>query len=74
MSEQRNDIDIQELLAVALDDTPSEGFTDRVLEHLAVLKTAIELSRLVGVAPLDWVSAPAEGTERSDNDEGDDDD
>ena len=53
MTREPGEIDIQQLLAVALDEKPSEGFADRVLDHLAVLKTAVELSRLVGVAPLD---------------------
>ena len=55
MTTEPSDIDIQQLLAVALDEKPSEGFAERVLDQLAVLKTAVELSRLVGVAPLNWV-------------------
>ena len=56
MSREPADIDIQELLAVALDETPQAGFADRVLEHLAVVKTAVELSRLIGIAPVGLVA------------------
>jgi hypothetical protein len=74
VSGDQDEFDIKGLLAVALDDKPTEGFADRVLDTLAIVKTAVELSRLIGVAPVQGL-VETTGIERIEtDDEGEDDD
>ncbi|MBT8468859.1 MAG: hypothetical protein KJN97_08930 [Deltaproteobacteria bacterium] len=48
-----DDIDIQGLLAAALDEAPSMDLAPRVLARLAGITTVVEFVRLIAVAPLD---------------------
>ena len=62
---RREDFDLRALLREALQDEPSKDLSEGVMSRLAAVKTAIELSRLVGVAPSNW----AEGSEPTKNDD-----
>lgn len=57
MSRDRDEIDIKMLLAEALADEPSTDLTEPVLARLAGVKTAVELGRLLGLAPFGWARA-----------------
>lgn len=74
MTGDQGEFDIKGLLAVALDDKPTEGFADRVLDTLAIVKTAVELSRLIGVAPVEGLVESTGVLPVEDDDEGEDDD
>lgn len=63
------DINITALLRIALDDEPSGDLSDAVLDRLASVKTLVELSRLVGVAPLDWAIGDVDDTEDAGDEE-----
>ncbi len=61
-------IDIRALLLIALDEKPPPGLPDRVMARVAALTTIVEFARLLGAAPIDWIT---QRTERSDtNDDG----
>ena len=49
--------DIRELLLVALDEEPAEDLPAQLMTRLAAVMTAVELGRLLGVAPVDWLAA-----------------
>ena len=49
--------DLRTLLRAALDERPSDDFAGHVMERLSLLRTAIELGRLIGVAPVAGVGA-----------------
>lgn len=49
-------IDIRALLLIALDDRPPDNLPDRVMARVAMLMTVLEFGRLVGAAPLEWLS------------------
>ena len=58
-AEQKN-LNLRALLKAALDEQPSDDFAAHVMERLSLLKTAVELGRLVGVAPVSGAAAIAE--------------
>jgi len=61
-------IDIRALLLIALDEKPPPGLPDRVMARVAALTTIVEFARMLGAAPIDWIT---QRTERSDpNDPG----
>jgi len=61
-------IDIRALLLIALDEKPPPGLPDRVMARVAALTTIVEFARMLGAAPIDWIT---QRTERSDpNDDG----
>ncbi len=70
---KRHKIDLRALLKAALDEQPSDDFAAHVMERLSLLKTAIELGRLVGVAPVSGAAAIAEGDTEKQKGESDDD-
>ncbi len=47
--------DIRALLLIALDEKPPDNLPDRVMARVAMLTTVVELGRLVGAAPLEWL-------------------
>ena len=53
-------IDIRALLLIALDEKPPPGLPDRVMARVAALTTIVEFARMLGAAPIDWI------TQRSD--------
>jgi hypothetical protein len=59
-------IDIRALLLIALDEKPPPGLPDRVMARVAALTTIVEFARMLGAAPIDWIT---QRTERSDRDD-----
>lgn len=49
-------IDIRALLLIALDEKPPPGLPDRVMARVAALTTIVEFARLLGAAPIDWIT------------------
>lgn len=48
-----DELDIGRLLRLGLEEhAPSADFRQRVMDRIAVARTAVELARLIGVAPL----------------------
>ena len=61
-------VDIRALLLIALDEKPPPGLPDRVMARVAALTTIVEFARMLGAAPIDWIT---QRTDRSDpNDSG----
>ncbi len=48
--------DVHALLSAVLDQAPPEDLADRVVSRLALIETAMELARLIGLAPTSVVS------------------
>jgi hypothetical protein len=49
-------IDIRALLLIALDEKPPPGLPDKVMARVAMLTTMVEFARMIGAAPLDWLT------------------
>lgn len=62
--------DIRALLLIALDEKPPDNLPDKVLARVALLTTAVELGRLLTVAPLEMLSQLISPKERDDEDDG----
>ena len=63
-------VDIRALLLIALDEKPPPGLPDRVMARVAALTTIVEFARMLGAAPIDWLT---QRPPRSDsNDDGND--
>ncbi len=64
-------IDIRALLLIALDEKPPPNLPDRVMARVAALTTMVEFARMLGAAPIDWITQGSAGRGKSDpNDEG----
>ena len=61
-------IDIRALLLIALDEKPPPNLPDRVMARVAALTTMVELARMLGAAPIDWITQ--RNDESDPNDEG----
>ncbi|MET0793862.1 MAG: hypothetical protein ABW061_20250 [Polyangiaceae bacterium] len=61
-------IDIRALLLIALDEKPPPGLPDRVMARVAALTTMVEFARMLGAAPIDWITHRTDKTDP--NDEG----
>jgi hypothetical protein len=59
-------IDIRALLLIALDEKPPANLPDRVMARVAMLTTILEFGRLLGQAPIDWISQRREGNDSDD--------
>ena len=62
-------VDIRALLLIALDEKPPPNLPDRVMARVAALTTIVEFARMLGAAPIDWIT---QKTDRSDRDDPDD--
>ena len=60
-------IDIRALLLIALDEKPPPGLPDRVMARVAALTTIVEFARMLGAAPIDWITQRNEGNDPNDN-------
>lgn len=60
-------IDIRALLLIALDEKPPPGLPDRVMARVAALTTIVEFARMLGAAPIDWLTQRTEGSDPNDN-------
>lgn len=60
-------IDIRALLLIALDEKPPPGLPERVMARVAALTTIVEFARMLGAAPLDWLTRRTEGSDPNDN-------
>ncbi|MEO8920691.1 MAG: hypothetical protein ABI488_24970 [Polyangiaceae bacterium] len=60
-------INIRALLLIALDEKPPPGLPDKVMARVAMLTTMVEFARMIGAAPIDWLT---QRTERDPNDNG----
>ena len=60
-------IDIRALLLIALDEKPPPGLPDRVMARVAALTTIVEFARMLGAAPIDWITRRTEGSDPNDN-------
>jgi hypothetical protein len=64
-------IDIRALLLIALDEKPPPGLPDRVMARVAALTTIVEFARMLGAAPIDWITQSDAHPDKTDpNDEG----
>lgn len=54
-ADRQGAIDIKALLSVALEQRPRDDVQERVMNRVAVVTTAMELARLVFVAPFQWI-------------------
>ena len=54
-------IDIRALLLIALDEKPPPGLPDRVMARVAALTTIVEFARMLGAAPIDWITQRTKG-------------
>jgi hypothetical protein len=59
-------VDIRALLLIALDEKPPPNLPDKVMARVAALTTMVEFARMLGAAPIDWIT---QRTERSDPDD-----
>ena len=60
-------IDIRALLLIALDEKPPPGLPDRVMARVAALTTIIEFARMLGAAPIDWLTQRTKESDPNDN-------
>ena len=60
-------IDIRALLLIALDEKPPPGLPDRVMARVAALTTIVEFARMLGAAPIDWLTQRTERSDPNDN-------
>ncbi len=60
-------IDIRALLLIALAATPPPGLPARVMARVAALTTIVEFARMLGAAPIDWITRRTEGSDPNDN-------
>jgi hypothetical protein len=63
-------IDIRALLLIALDEKPPPGLPDKVMARVAMLTTIVEFARMIGAAPLDWLTQRTEKRDPNDNGNG----
>jgi hypothetical protein len=69
MPDRGRPLDIKALLSVALDQRPKDDLQERVMDRIAAITTAIELARLVFIAPVDWLIHPVNAEPRSGDDD-----
>ncbi|MBK8263399.1 MAG: hypothetical protein IPK80_18890 [Nannocystis sp.] len=69
MPDRGRPLDIKALLSVALDQRPKDDLQERVMDRIAAITTAIELARLVFIAPVDWLLHPNHADPRSGDDD-----
>lgn len=56
---------------IALDEKPPPGLPDRVMARVAALTTMVEFARMLGAAPIDWITQGSGSSDKTDpNDEG----
>jgi hypothetical protein len=60
-------IDIRALLLIALDEKPPPGLPDRVMARVAALTTIVEFARMLGAAPIDWITQRTKESEPNDD-------
>ncbi len=59
---------------IALDEKPPPGLPDRVMARVAALTTMVEFARMLGAAPIDWITQGSGTADKSGpNDEGNND-